>query len=125
LMVELGRILGKKPSPGQVYPLLRKLEQKGLVKHTTVAEGKRRLKVYTLTPKGSRACLELVHRFSDIVSIVLEPKISKCAHCGCKIYEGGHSERVGKRVLMFCCAHCARTYRWRLCRQRSGVCRKW
>lgn len=111
IMVELGKKIGKKPSAGQIYPLMKSLKKKGLVTCETISVGDRKRKVYTLTQEGKKTCSELTLRFSDIVSVVLEPRLTKCAHCGCKVYEGGHKERVGGRILMFCCVHCARSYK--------------
>lgn len=111
IMVELGKKIGKKPSAGQIYPLMKSLRKKDLVTCKTMLSGGRKRKVYALTRKGKKTCLELMFRFSDLVSIVLEPRLTKCAHCGCKVYEGGHKERVGGRALMFCCVHCAHSYK--------------
>ncbi len=111
LMEELEKKLGKKPSPGQIYPLLKKLEGSGLISHKVVKLGDRERKVYTLTAEGKKTASRVVGRFSDVVSIILEPKLTKCAHCGCKVYEGGHKERIEGKLLMFCCVHCARFYK--------------
>ena len=111
LMTELGEKTGKKPSAGQIYPLLRNLKKKGLVTCRTTMIGGKKRKVYALTHEGRKTCAMLMARFSDLVSIVLEPRLTKCAHCGCKVYEGGHRERIKGKTLMFCCVHCARSYK--------------
>jgi DNA-binding PadR family transcriptional regulator len=111
LMTELERRTGKKPSAGQIYPLLKSLKKKGLVTCETATVGDKKRKVYTLTRDGRKTSSMLMTRFSDLVSIVLEPKLTKCAHCGCKVYEGGHEERVEGKTLMFCCVHCANSYK--------------
>lgn len=116
LMNELKKKLGKKPSPGQIYPLLKKLEGGGLITHETVKIGDRERKVYTLTSEGRKTTSRILGRFSDVVSIILEPKLTKCAHCGCKVYEGGYKERIEGKVLMFCCVHCANSYKKHLAR---------
>ncbi|MEM3723531.1 MAG: helix-turn-helix transcriptional regulator, partial [Candidatus Hadarchaeales archaeon] len=36
LMEELEKKIGKKPSAGQIYPLLKKLENKGLIVHEVI-----------------------------------------------------------------------------------------
>ncbi|HID61092.1 MAG TPA: PadR family transcriptional regulator [Hadesarchaea archaeon] len=110
LMTKLKEKTGKKPSAGQIYPLLKNLKKKGLVVYKTTMVGKKKKKVYVLTRKGRKTCAMLMTRFNDLVSIVLEPKL-KCAHCGCKVYEGGHRERIMGRTLMFCCMYCARSYK--------------
>jgi DNA-binding PadR family transcriptional regulator len=114
LITELEGRTGKKPSAGQIYPLLRALKKKGLVTCKTVTVGDKERKVYTLTREGQRTSSMLMTRFSDLVSIVLEPKLTKCAHCGCKVYEGGHRERIEGKSLMFCCVHCAGSYKTHL-----------
>lgn len=116
LMEELDKRLGKKPSPGQIYPLLRKLEGGGLISHRIVKLGDRERKVYTLTDKGRKTASRVMSGFSDVISGILEPKLTKCAHCGCKVYEGGHMERVAGEKLMFCCVHCAGSYKEHLAR---------
>ncbi len=117
IMEELEKKLGKKPSPGQIYPLLKKLEESGLMTHKVVKMGDRKKKVYTLTSEGRKTTSRILGRFSDIVSIILEPKLTKCAHCGCKVYEGGHKERMDGKMLMFCCVHCANSYKRHLARE--------
>lgn len=111
LMEELEKRLGKKPSPGQIYPLLKKLERSRLITHKVVKLGDKQKKVYTLTDEGKKTASRAMGRFSDVVSIILEPKLTKCAHCGCKVYEGGHKERIDGKMLMFCCVHCADSYK--------------
>jgi len=118
LMTELGEKTGKKPSAGQIYPLLRNLKKKGLVTCETTMIGDKKKKVYALTREGRKTCAMLMARFSDLVSIVLEPKLTKCAHCGCKVYEGGHRERIEGKTLMFCCVHCANSYKRHLATHR-------
>jgi DNA-binding PadR family transcriptional regulator len=114
LMTELERRTGKRPSAGQIYPLLKSLKKKGLVTCETAIVGDKKRKVYTLTRDGRKTSSMLMTRFSDLVSIVLEPRLTKCAHCGCKIYEGGFETSVGGRRLKFCCVHCANTYKKRV-----------
>lgn len=109
LMEELEPILGKKPSPGQIYPLLKDLKEKELI--TVQKEGEREKKIYQLTEKGEEKHNRLIHRFNDTVSVILEPKLTKCAHCGCRVYEGGHKEEIDNQELVFCCEHCAKHYK--------------
>jgi len=111
IIEELGKKLGKKPSPGQIYPLLKKFRKSKLISQKIVKVGEKRRKVYTLTAEGRTAADRMLANFSDIVSAILEPKLTKCAHCGCKVYEGGHRERIGGKLLMFCCVHCAGSYK--------------
>ncbi len=119
IMAELEKKVGKKPSAGQIYPLLKSLRKKGLVTCKTAMIGDKKKKVYTLTKDGKKSCSTLVGRFSDIISIVLEPKLTKCAHCGCSVYEGGHKEKIGGKMLAFCCVHCAKSYKSVMSRYQS------
>lgn len=111
IMGELEKRLGKKPSPGQIYPLLQKFEKNGLVRHKVVKTGGREKKIYTLTGVGKATAAKMTRRFGEVISIILEPKLTKCAHCGCKVYEGGYKEKIDGKVLMFCCVHCANSYK--------------
>lgn len=111
IIKEIERKLGKKPSAGQIYPLLKKMEKKGLITHRTAEVGGKKRKVYALTQDGKRARSRLVDRFSDIISIILEPKLTRCAHCGCKVYESGHEEYIDGKKMMFCCVHCAESFK--------------
>ena len=100
----------KEVSPSLVYPFLQQLEGKGLVKHVIKPVGEKEKKVFELTNKGRELATELFKRFAELVSIAIEPSLHVCAHCGCKVYEGGHKETFGGVELMFCCMHCAHSY---------------
>lgn len=103
--------LGKEVSPSLVYPFLRQLEQKGYVKHNTRKVGVKQKKVFELTSEGKTLCRQLFKRFSSLVSIAIEPSLETCAHCGCKVYEGGYTEKVEGKQTVFCCVHCAQSYK--------------
>lgn len=100
----------KEVSPSLVYPFLQQLEDKGLVKHVLKHVGEKEKKVFELTPKGREIATQLFRRFAELVSIAIEPSLYVCAHCGCKVYEGGHRENVDGAELMFCCMHCAHSF---------------
>ncbi len=55
LMKECEEMLGYKPSAGSIYPLLRKMEEKGWIK----GERKGRKVVYSILPKGKKFIEEL------------------------------------------------------------------
>ncbi len=103
--------VGKEISPSLVYPFLRALEQKGLVTHTDKPVGQKERKMYELTKEGKELCVRLFKRFANLVSIAIEPTLEVCAHCGCKVYEGGIRENVDGKEATFCCIHCANSYR--------------
>ena len=101
----------KDVSPSLVYPFLKQLEKKGLVKHTVKPVGEKERKVFELTQKGRELCTGLFKRFAQLVSIAIEPSLYVCAHCGCKVYEGGYRETIEGKETTFCCMHCARSYK--------------
>jgi DNA-binding PadR family transcriptional regulator len=103
--------IGKEISPSLVYPFLKQLEQKGLVKHYTKPVGAKKKKVFELTKEGKELCKHLFRRFSALVSIAIEPSLEVCAHCGCKVYEGGYKETIKGKKMTFCCVHCAQSYK--------------
>jgi len=105
------KVIGKDVSPSLVYPFLKQLEQKGLVQHTIKPVGAKKKKVFELTAMGKEFSEQLFKRFSQLISVALEPSLEVCAHCGCKIYEGGHKETIKKNELLFCCCHCAASYK--------------
>jgi DNA-binding PadR family transcriptional regulator len=109
LMKELEEKPGRKISPSQVYPFLSILEKNNLIKVSTIKE--REKKMYVLTKEGKKFVNGILHRFGDLLHIAIEPKLTVCAHCGCKVYEGGHKEKIGKKQLTFCCHHCAMAFK--------------
>lgn len=103
--------VGKEVSPSLIYPFLKTLEQKGLVKHIIEPVGEKKRKIFQLTDKGKELCERLFKRFANLVSVAIEPSLEVCAHCGCKIYEGGYSEKIDGKETTFCCVHCASSYK--------------
>jgi DNA-binding PadR family transcriptional regulator len=101
----------KKVSPSLVYPFLQQLEEKGLVKHTMKPVGEKEKKIFELTAKGREMTTTLFKRFSELVSVAIEPSLDVCAHCGCKVYEGAYRETIDGEKLAFCCTHCARSFK--------------
>jgi len=101
----------KDVSPSLVYPFLQQLEEKGFVKYTEKPIGHKERKIFELTKEGRQLCTELFKRFADLVSIAIEPSLYVCAHCGCKVYEGGYREVINGNETAFCCVHCAMSYK--------------
>ena len=52
LMKEIGRLLGREPSPGTLYPLLKEMLREGLVEARVSGIGGRVVKTYYITEKG-------------------------------------------------------------------------
>ncbi len=105
------KVIGKEVSPSLVYPFLKQLEQKNLVTYKLKPVGAKKKKVFELTAQGKEFSEQLFKRFSELISVALEPSLEVCAHCGCKVYEGGHRETIKGKELMFCCCHCAESYK--------------
>jgi len=103
--------IGKEVSPSLVYPFLQQLEEKGLMKHTVRPVGEKEKKVFELTKEGRTLCTGLFKRFAGLVSVAIEPSLFVCAHCGCKVYEGGYREVIDGKETTFCCMHCAHSYK--------------
>jgi DNA-binding PadR family transcriptional regulator len=101
----------KEISPSLVYPFLQQLEEKGLVTHTVKPVGEKERKIFELTKEGRELCTRLFKRFAQLVAIAIEPSIYVCAHCGCKVYDGGYREVIGDREIAFCCSHCAASFK--------------
>jgi len=66
LSVELGKRRGEKPKAGTIYPALKELKSRGLIK----GEKKGKIIVYSLTPQGKSAVRHasdyFCHAFGDI-----------------------------------------------------------
>ena len=109
LIKELNSKTGKSVSASQVYPFLKQLQRNKLI--VIKKEGARDKKVYMLTKKGQQFLNKLISRFGDLLYIAIERRLSVCAHCGCKVFEGGHKEPINGKMLAFCCQHCAASYK--------------
>src|SRR4030067_1848114 len=108
----LGRFkkrIGKEISPSVVSPFLQQLEEKGLVKHTVKPIGEKEKKVFELTQNGKELSTGLFKRFAGLVSIAIEPSLYVCAHCGCKVYEGGYRQDTDGEEATQCCTASAHT----------------
>lgn len=115
IMSQFKKRVKKEISPSLVYPFLEQLEDKGYVKHTLQPVGDKVKKVFALTDEGRELCTCLFKRFAGLVSIAIEPSLQVCAHCGCKVYEGGHKEVIDGKEMAFCCSHCAASYKENKC----------
>ncbi len=108
LMKELEGRIGKTVSPSQVYPFLAVLEKEGLIK--VERTGKRDKVVYSLTRKGLDFTNKMLSRSGDLFYLALRPRITSCAHCGCKILEGGFKTKIKGKEVSFCCHFCAKSF---------------
>ncbi|MBI4020024.1 MAG: PadR family transcriptional regulator [Candidatus Aenigmarchaeota archaeon] len=110
IITRLRGITGKNISAGQIYPLLKELERKRLVRTQPIKDGKRKRNVYSLTAEGKTFSSGLLARFSELVDAAIKPRLTVCAHCGCNVYKGGFGKVVKGRRKMFCCRYCAGHY---------------
>jgi DNA-binding PadR family transcriptional regulator len=115
IMRQFKKRVKKEISPSLVYPFLEQLEDKSYVKHTLQPVGDKIKKVFQLTDEGRELCTCLFKRFAGLVSIAIEPSLSVCAHCGCKVYEGAYKEVIDGKEMAFCCSHCAAAYKENKC----------
>ena len=64
---DIERRKGSKPTPGTIYPALKELKRKGLIR----SEKKGRMIVYSITPAGRKslddACSHICRMFGDII----------------------------------------------------------
>ncbi|MBI2653706.1 PadR family transcriptional regulator [Candidatus Woesearchaeota archaeon] len=108
LIKELEEKLGRRISASNMYPFLNTLRKNRLIKFGKI--GKRDKKVYHLTQKGKNFTGQMFSKFGDLINIAISPRISACP-CGCKIYSGGHAEKIRGKAMKFCCTHCAKIYK--------------
>jgi len=111
ILTRFRKRLNRDITPSIVYPFLYLLDKKGLVKHTMKPVGRKPRKIYELTDEGRELCGRLFKRFAGLVATAIEPSLYVCASCGCKVYEGGYAETINGHETMFCCKHCASSYK--------------
>jgi len=111
IMKEVGIRIGKPVNPGLMYPFLKQLEEKGFLKSTKKPIGQKPKKIYELTISGKELATRIYKRIASMVLKTIEPNLSVCFHCDCKIYEGGYHEIIGGKEKVFCCTHCAQAYK--------------
>lgn len=111
IMKEVEVRIGKPVNPGLLYPFLKQLEENGFVKSTRKTVGQRPKKVYELTDSGRELAARIYKRIASMVSMAIEPNLSVCFHCGCRIFEGGFRETVSDKERIFCCVHCAQAFK--------------
>lgn len=121
IMKEIEDRIGKKPSTGQIYPLLERFKEEGLADYEKKEVGGRVRKIYSLTEKGEETFSGVLKRFYNLIHEILDPWLVECAHCGCKIFKGRpedpdtevYREKIDGKTLSFCCRHCADAYKGR------------
>ncbi|MDG7011112.1 MAG: helix-turn-helix transcriptional regulator [Nitrososphaerota archaeon] len=110
IMTSIESRLGRKASPGLVYPFLKLLQGHGYVTFRSSSVGNKQRKVYSLTPSGKAFCDRLFSQFTNMVSGAIEPTLQVCAHCGCRVFRDAYTQEIDGRRLAFCCRYCAKSY---------------
>lgn len=105
LMREIGNAMGKRPSAGQIYPLLAKMRAAGLLKMER--RGAREKKTYSLTPRGREAVGKMLGKTDAMIGMMVADKLRGCERCGCMVYEKGYEKKIRGKNHYFCCASCA------------------
>ena len=111
IMKEVEDRIGRQVNPSLLYPFLKRLEKNDLVRSTKKPVGQKPKNVYELTATGKELAARIYKRIASMVSLAIEPNLSICFHCGCKIYEGGYRETIDNKERIFCCVHCAQAYK--------------
>lgn len=108
LKKNLELLLKKRVSTSQIYPFLKKLQKQELVE--AEKNGSRGKKVYHLTVSGKKLTKELLSHFEAITDFAVKTRLITCAHCRCKVYSGEYKTIINKKILHFCCCHCAKSF---------------
>ena len=80
LMKELGRFVGRAPSPGTVYPMLRELLMEGLIEVRVRASGGRVIKEYTITRDGLKYLEERSEELSRLTRVLAAVEVLRRAN---------------------------------------------
>lgn len=102
LMKSLEDKIERRVSPAQTYPFLRILEKLGYLKSKKT--GNREKRTYALTMSGREFVRHVTVRFGELIDIAVRPRLTVCAHCGCRVFSGGYTSKDGRK---FCCKYCA------------------
>ncbi|MCG6143610.1 PadR family transcriptional regulator [Leptospira bandrabouensis] len=62
---------GYKISPGSLYPLLKNLEEKGLIRYRIEQLGKVKRKFYRITPKGKKELAAAKTKLKELIGEIL------------------------------------------------------
>lgn len=109
IIARLESIMGKNFSASQIYPILKKLEKRGIIE--SGKSGVRGKKVYSLTGKGRKFYANLTSKLSLLVEAAIRQSLSSCSHCSCIIYGKPFAKKIGGKSRNFCCKYCANEYK--------------
>ncbi|TGL65134.1 PadR family transcriptional regulator [Leptospira jelokensis] len=71
-MIEELKEHGYNISPGSLYPLLRNLEEKGLIRSRIEQTGKVKRKFYRITPKGKKELISAKIKLKELIGEILK-----------------------------------------------------
>lgn len=111
ILKKLEKDLGKTASPTYVYDFLKSLKSEGYVVDAEISKTSKRSKGFQLTPKGHEFIDKIFRRFNNLIEVAIQSRLEICASCGVKLYDNYHSEKIGNKILNFCCKHCAKAYK--------------
>jgi len=74
IIEELGRH-GYKLSAGTLYPLLHRLEKRGLLRSVAERSGRRRRRVYQITPAGRQSLKDAKHKVRELFAELFEAEL--------------------------------------------------
>jgi len=109
LIKEIGAKLDKRISAGEIYPFLNRLKKSGYIR--VEESGIRDKKAYVLTPSGKKFVKNMLAKFANLIELAIEPSLTQCAHCGCKIFGSGFMKKIRGKSFAFCCKYCAKGFR--------------
>jgi len=111
LIIKLEKITGKKPSAGQIYPILKELQKSGYVNLHLSVNGKKKIKSYSMTKTGEKFFDGMTSKFSSLIEAAINAKIKICAHCKCEMIKGSFAKKIDGKKYDFCCSSCAASYK--------------
>ena len=109
IIKDLSEKMKKRVSAGEIYPFLGSLEKFGYVKSKSVDD--RNKKTYELTAAGKEFLFITLNRFENFLTSAVKANLTVCAQCSCKVFKGGHIEKIRGQDLNFCCKYCANSYK--------------
>ncbi|MFX0046741.1 MAG: PadR family transcriptional regulator [Candidatus Hermodarchaeota archaeon] len=111
ILKRLEKDLGKTASPTYVYNFLKKLKAQGYIEDVPDSKTSKRSKGFQLTSQGHEFIDKIFLRFNNLIEVTIESKLEICASCGVRLYDNYHSEKIGDKILNFCCKHCAKAFK--------------
>ena len=111
ILKKLEKDLDKTASPTYVYDFLKSLKSKGYVEDAVTSKTSKRSKGFQLTSQGHEFIDKIFSRFNNLIEVAIESKLEVCASCGVRLYDNYHSEKIGNKILNFCCKHCAKAFK--------------